>query len=128
MPKSKEKTNNQKQGRNPKSDNCDWWNPDCMHFCDAKYAPLTGKRKEAAAEFAKEIVAVLKENQARIGFGPPKIMVIQAGSADADSIVAFVVSQMWQEDDWLLYIEVKYVNGKREILLEGEPLYCILSR
>lgn len=128
MPKSKEKTNNQKQGRSPKSDNCDCWNSDCMYLCDEKYAPLTGKRKEAAAEFAKEIVAVLKENQAWIGFGPPKIMVIQAGSADADSIVAFVVSQMWQEEHWLLYIEVKYVNGKREILLEGEPLYCILSR
>ena len=54
MPKSKEKTNNQKQGRNPKSDNCDWWNPDCMHFCDAKYAPLTGERKEAAADCERD--------------------------------------------------------------------------
>lgn len=123
MPKSKEKTNNQKQGRNPKSDNCDCWNSDCMYLCDEKYAPLTGKRKEAMAEFTKEIFAVLKENQEWLGFGPPEVMVVQAGSADADLIVSLVVFQMWQEEHWFLYIEAKYVNGKREILLEGKPLY-----
>ena len=84
--------------------------------------PLLREKEKKQRLIAKEIVAVLKENQEWLGFGPPEVMVVQAGSADADSMVALVVFQMWQEDDWFLYIEAKYVNGKREILLEGEPL------